>query len=102
MNEMKYTGFGDSPEEACKDLERQLQRDVTSHAFVTISEPNLTRKLSPRGLNRYAIANVLDGKDYRVKFSRGPIGKIQASIELRFVRTESEDELIFSPRGSRK
>ncbi len=100
---MKYSGCGNTPEEACKDLEGQLRRDSSVHAFVTISDLSLTRKLSPRGLNRYAMANIQDGKDYRIKFTRVPIGKIRASVEFGKDApicpcVVAEEELVFSPR----
>jgi hypothetical protein len=98
-----YRGYGPTPEDACSDLERQLKMDANSGAFVTISDPSLTRVLSPRLLNRYAMANIRDGKDYHVKFSRARLGQIEAKIE--FLATapidycaESDEDLLFSPR----
>jgi hypothetical protein len=98
-----YCGYGTTPEEACKDLERQLQLDANSGAFVTISEASLVRMLSPRLLNRYAIANILDGKDYHVKFARASMGRIEAKIQLLTTApinycAETDEDMIMSPR----
>lgn len=94
MKKITYTGYGKTEEEACKDLERQLQLDANSGAFVTISDPPknvIQRVLSPR----VALANIRDGTPYKVKFSPRQ-GTVRATVGF------NATSPITSPRGNKE
>lgn len=88
MDKVKYIGNGKTPELACKDLESQLQLDVNSNSFVTLNDPNeKVLKLSPRGVNRYALANIGDGMEYKVMFSKKDKDEIKACVILKEINS---------------
>lgn len=88
---MNYRGFGETPEKACADLERQLQLDANSGAFVTLEEE---KSFSPR--RRIALANIRDGTPYRVKLSRTGGKEKNVCASVKFNKTSP----IVSPRGN--
>jgi hypothetical protein len=71
-----YMGRGSTIETACQDLSEQLQKHISSTAFVQISKPLIESPVSPRALSpRYAgpfvaMAVVGDGMDHSVTLEK--------------------------------
>jgi hypothetical protein len=71
-----YVGRGSTVNSACQDLASQLQKHISSTAFVQVSDPLQESALSPRS-PRYpgpfvAMAVTGDGKDHPVTLERLP------------------------------
>lgn len=73
-----YVGRGSTVNSACQDLASQLQKHISSTAFVQVSNPLQESALSPRARSpRYpgpfvAMAVTGDGKDHPVTLERLP------------------------------
>lgn len=73
-----YVGRGSTVNSACQDLTEQLQKHISTTAYVRISNPLQESALSPRARSpRYpgpfvAMAMIGDGKDHPVTLERIP------------------------------
>jgi len=71
---MTFSGYGGTPEKACKFLEENVQL-VFPKAFVTISDDSMqVVVLSPRTVTRMALVNYGDGKSSQVTFKKDKYG----------------------------
>jgi len=82
-NDLSFSGYGATPENACKSLEEDVKK-IFPDAFVTISGDDLkVVQLSPRSVARVALVSVGDGKEGReVKFQKDQYG-ITCSVSVK-------------------
>ena len=81
------SAIGETPEQACKNLEENLIK-ISRSAIVTIGPENLAPMIaSPRAnaVNRVCLATI-NGKQYNVKISKenSPEGKVEYTATVRF------------------
>jgi hypothetical protein len=82
-----YSAVGETPEEACKNLEEILIK-VTRSAIVTLGPENLAPMIAsprPSTVNRVCLATI-NGKQCSVKITKEPKsdGKLQYAATVRF------------------
>ncbi len=76
-NHLSFSGYGATPESACKCLEKDVQK-IYPNAFVTISGDDVrVLKLSPRSVARIALVGGIAGNEGRpVVFDKDKYGII--------------------------
>ena len=73
-NRMSFSGYGGTPERACKFLEEDVQK-VFPNAFVTVSDDSLkVVAISPRTVTRMALVNFGNGQVRDVVFKKDRFG----------------------------
>ena len=73
-NRMSFSGYGGTPESACKFLEEDIHK-VFPKAFVTVSDDSLkVITLSPRTVTRMALVSFGNGEHREVLFKKDKFG----------------------------